>query len=115
MKKKPKFTDEFIYESFVKASRFHITLTVSTIGVIIALVRLPEMPIEISKYIVMSGLCFLAAIFLSVMGQLLGTIRIMEKRKIEKPYSRLILGGFWVTYVPGISFALLYLANIAKP
>lgn len=114
MKSKSNLSDEFIYDSYVKAARFNLTLTVSTIGVILALFKLSKAPIEISLSLGLMGVFFLAAIILSLLGQLMGTRQIIEKVPTEKINTKSILGGFWAMYVPGVFIALNSLVEIAK-
>ena len=108
MESKSNLSDEFIYDSFVKAVRFNLTLTVSTIGVILALFKLSKAPIEISISLGLMGVFFLTAIILSVLGQ------IIEKVPTEKIDAKFILGSFWAVYVLGVFTALNSLVEIAK-
>lgn len=114
MESKSNLSDEFIYDSFVKAVRFNLTLTVSTIGVILALFKLSKAPIEISISLGLMGVFFLTAIILSVLGQLMGTKQIIEKVPTEKIDAKFILGSFWAVYVLGVFTALNSLVEIAK-
>jgi uncharacterized integral membrane protein len=89
MDNKSDVSDEFIYESFVKATRFNITLTLSTIGAIIALYNLSEGQIEkslsIAKWsISLSAIFFLVALMGSLLGQIVGACQIIEKCPVEK-------------------------------
>lgn len=114
MESKSNLSDEFIYDSFVKAVRFNLTLTVSTIAVILALFKLSKAPIEISISLGLMGVFFLAAIILSVLEQLMGTRQIIEKVPAEKIDAKFILGGLWAVYVLGVFTALNSLVEIAK-
>jgi succinate dehydrogenase hydrophobic anchor subunit len=105
-------SDEFIYESFVKTTRFNITLTLSTIGAIIALFKLTEGSIEKSLSIAkcsigFSASFFLLALFGALLGQIVGTCQIIEKCPVEKIEKRNIkfIWVFWLLYGAGVAVA----------
>ncbi len=112
MDNKSDVSDEFIYESFLKATRFNITLTLSTIGAIIALNNLAEGSIEkslsIAKWSIgLSAIFFLLALGGSLLGQIVGTCQIIEKCPVEKIEKRdtAFIWFFWLSYGAGVGFA----------
>ena len=109
---KSKVSDEFIHETYIKATRFNLTLTISTLGVILALHQLSQHPIDLTLANFLAGICFLGAIITSLLGQLIGVKHVIEKRPIDSIETKYILGGFWITYIPGVVVAISSIAGI---